>query len=150
MDGPTTGGEGMPVASGAGPTGSLYGKKGGKGQAKTGGGGGPADSTGTGVASVAAVKEMPKPIGNYDREFLGKDYPADALKNGIEGAVTVRVLVSDKGTVAEATLVKGLGHGLDDKALELAKRLRFEPARDTADRPVPVRISWTFHFTLPE
>jgi len=151
MDGPTTG-DGMAVASGAAPTGSLYGKRGAKGQAKTGGGGGPPDSTGTGtgVANIAAVKDMPKPIGNYDREFLGKDYPPEALKNGVEGAVTVRVLVSDKGTVSEAKLVKGIGYGLDEKALELAKRLKFEPARDTADRPVPVRISWTFHFTLPE
>ena len=137
MDGPTTGGEGMPVAAGARPTGSLYGKKAGKGQAKTGGGGGPPDSTGTGVASVAAVKEMPRPIGNYERENVGKDYPAEALRNAVEGAVSVRILVNDKGTVAEATVVKGLGFGLDEKALELARRLKFEPARDTGKDDTP-------------
>jgi protein TonB len=149
MDGPTTAGEGMPVAAGAGPTGSLYGKKGGKGQAKTGGGGGPPDSTGTGVAIVASVKSMPMPVGDYGR--LGKDaYTEEATKNGIEGPVMVRILVDEHGRVAEATVVKGLGYGLDAKALEAAKRLRFEPARDSADRAVPVRITWTFHFTLPE
>jgi protein TonB len=150
MDGPTVG-EGMPVASGARPTGNLYGRKTGKGDQGTGGGGGPPDSKGTGAVSVAAVKVMPKPIGNYARltKEMG-EYPPEAAKNGIEGAVIVKILVDDTGRVTEAKLVKGVGYGLDQKALELARKLRFEPGRDTADRPVSVRISWTFHFTLPE
>ena len=151
MDGPTTNGPGMPVAAGRAPTGSLYGKKGGKGQANTGGGGGPSDAEGTGgpVATVAAVKVMPKPVGDHGR--LGKEsYTPEALENAVEGAVIVRILVDEQGRVAEAKLVKGLGYGLDEKALEDVRKIRFEAARDTADRAVSVRISWTYHFTLPE
>lgn len=142
------------VAQGSGPTGSSRGVRGGTGTGARTGGGGPPDSTGTGgprVASVASVKRGPMPLGDeYDHVKLAeREYPTEARRLGIEGPVKVQILVTAEGKVAEATLVKGLGHGLDALALELARKLRFSPAVDHQDRPVAVRIVWTFHFKLP-
>lgn len=145
----STPGGGIEVPRGI-TTGSPRGVKGGTGTNT--GGGGPPDSTGTGVArpvSVAAIKTRAKPKGNYD--FVGdyEDYPAEAKRNGIEGVVKVKLVVDETGKVTSATVVKKLGHGLDERALELAKNIEFEPALDTADRPVTSIVIWTFRFTIP-
>lgn len=146
----TPGAGGLPVAAGERPEGSLYGRRGGKGTGK-GGGGGDADSTGSGgprVASIASIKTLPQPLEDYSH--LSREYPEEARRAGVEGDVIVRILVDENGRVAEVTLVKGAGFGLDRKALDIARRMRFRPARDTADRAVAYRITWTFHFTLPD
>lgn len=139
-------GGGMEVDQGS-STGSATGTPGGTGKGR--GGGAPVESTGTGgpkPVPLASVKSMPEPIGEYDYE---KDYPPEARKLGIEGKVAVRLLVDETGHVAETKLARGLGHGLDEKALELVRRIRFKPARDDAERAVATWITWTVTFTLP-
>ena len=130
---------------------------GGKGKGGTGGGKGTGGG-GTGPAaapappapvSVASIKTMPQPVGDTDFIEAHKDYPAEAKQLGIEGQVKVEVLVDAAGNVAKKRLVTRLGHGLDELALRLAARLRFRPAIDTTDRPVPATVVWTFTFTLP-
>jgi periplasmic protein TonB len=125
--------------------GTATGRPGGTGQGP--GGGGPEGSTGTGkVAMATSVKVLPKPIGEYD---YSKDYPAEALRQEVEGDVVVRLLIDATGHVAQKKLVRGLGFGLDEKALSFAADLRFEPARDESDQPVATWIPWTFRFKLP-
>jgi protein TonB len=99
--------------------------------------------------SVASIRKRPKPIGNTDFIDAHKDYPAEAKRQGIEGSIKVRLVVDAKGQVAEQKLVNRIGYGLDELALRLAKRLRFEPAIDTDGRAVAAVVVWTFHFTLP-
>ena len=53
------------------------------------------------------------------------------------------------GKVTKATLIKKLGHGLDELALKRARALTFTPAKDDADRPVASIVVWEFTFTLP-
>ncbi|HWU91261.1 MAG TPA: energy transducer TonB, partial [Kofleriaceae bacterium] len=79
-----------------------------------------------------------------------KDYPAEARRLGIEGAIRVRLLVDDKGKVKSAVLLNKLGHGLDELALARARQMEFEPARDTEDRVVSSTLVWTFNMTLPK
>ncbi len=126
--------------------GTATGRPGGTGKGP--GGGGPDGSTGTGkVALSTSVKVMPRPIGDYD---YSKDYPADALRQEVEGEVVVRILVDENGRVAQKKLVKRLGFGLDEKALAFAGELRFKPAEDDAGAPVATWIAWTFRFRLPK
>ncbi len=142
------GGGTMPVPQGAGPRGSARGVPGGKG----GGAGGPPDSGGTGprVASIASVKQQPIVDGDFDRVALGKDYPAEAKRLGIQGQVQVRLLVDDKGRVVQTRLHKGLGYGLDERAIALGKTIKFRPAVDSDDKPVAMWITWSFNFELPQ
>jgi TonB family protein len=98
------------------------------------------------VAPAAARAPAPAaPI----RRRSATDYPPDARRLGIEGQVKVRLKVDAEGNVASRSLVTRLGHGLDELALRLAARLRFKPAIDTSDKPVPATVVWTFTFTLP-
>ncbi len=118
----------------------------------SGGGGKPG---GTGPAapvpvSVAAIKRRAMPIGDTDFVEAHRDYPAEARRLGIEGQVKVRLLVDKSGEVTSRKLITRLGHGLDELAMKLARRLRFEAAIDTDDRSVASVVVWTFRFTLPQ
>jgi protein TonB len=135
---------------GTSPTGVPGGTRGGSGTGT--GGGGPPEATGTGprIVSAASLKSQPTVDGDFDRVQLGRDYPPEAKRLGIEGQVQVRLLVDDSGRVAQTKLLKGLGYGLDERAVTLARKIRFKPARDTNDQPVATWITWSFNFELPE
>lgn len=114
------------------------------------GGGGAADSQGTGgprPVSIASIKKRARPL-NPDLD-TSKLYPDEARRLGIEGQVKVYLVVDETGRVVRRRVTKSLGHGLDQVALELAKKLRFEPAIDTEGRPVSDKLEWTFTFVLP-
>jgi TonB family protein len=73
-------------------------------------------------------------------------YPQEALIKGIQGTVTVEILVSGSGRVARAEVRKSIPD-LDDAALEAVRRWRFSPA--TRDgRPVPCRMQIPVGFRL--
>jgi protein TonB len=62
-------------------------------------------------------------------------YTADAKAAHIEGQVMVRIKVSSNGTVTVLGVQKGLGHGLDQSALQSAQGCRFKPAVDANGNP---------------
>jgi TonB family protein len=119
----------------------------------TGEGTGSAAGAGAGPpapVSIATIKKRALPKGDYGYLSAGKDYPAEAKQLGIEGAIRVRLLVDDVGKVKSAVLLNKLGHGLDELALTQAKKIEFEPARDTDDHPVASVVIWTFDMRLPK
>lgn len=63
-------------------------------------------------------------------------YPEAALKARVRGYVTLRILVSETGGVADIAVVHAARGDLTKAALEAVRRWRFEPARK-AGRPVP-------------
>lgn len=85
-------------------------------------------------------------------------YPRAAQKSGVRARVVVEVLVRADGTVSEARVVERLrlgeggpqavselGFGLEEAALEAARRTTFFPAR-AAGRPVESRTTITIRF----
>lgn len=74
------------------------------------------------------------------------DYPEIARKAGIEGKVSVTVVISEKGNVIKATILKGIPM-LNDAALAAAKKCTFFPARQR-DKYVKVKMSIPFEFRL--
>lgn len=106
-----------------------------------------ADSgSGAGGDGDGTAATRPIPIGARDAQL---PYTRDALVAHAQGVVLVGVLVGVDGKVHETTLVRGLGHGLDQIALALAAKLQFQPARDALGAPTAARITWRFHFTPP-
>ncbi|GAA4044491.1 energy transducer TonB [Hymenobacter glaciei] len=70
-------------------------------------------------------------------------YPANALRNGVEGKVFVSFVVDPKGEVIDVKIVKGLGSGLDEETIRAIKTLpRFIPGKQNG-REVSVA------FTVP-
>jgi protein TonB len=137
-----------------GPAGSVKvtpgaGRAPGPGGGGSGGGGGAGEGTGPPKpVSIASIKRRAMPIGDTDFTRIG-DYPVEARQKRIEGDVIVELIVDERGRVIRRRVVKGLGHGLDQRALAMARKLRFEPAIDANDRPVTSKVPWTFTFTLP-
>jgi protein TonB len=120
---------------------------GGKGGGPRGGASGPPGEPGAG--GELSIKTMPE----VDTDACGRSiaYPPEAERAGIEGKVRLRVALDARGRVSSARVLRGLGHGLDEAAVEaLTRRCRFTPAIATDGRPVPFVIeSYSFVFELP-
>lgn len=74
-------------------------------------------------------------------------YTTGAREANVEGKVRVEVSVAADGSVQSARVLAGLGHGLDEKALEAARRATFEPAT-RCGKPVSATFVIAFRFTL--
>lgn len=75
-------------------------------------------------------------------------YPPDAEQRGIEGSVTVRMLVDRDGMVRQVTVLESTPAGVfDAAAMEALWRWRFTPAR-LADEPVRVWVRKRVRFEL--
>ena len=68
-------------------------------------------------------------------------YPEIAKFQHIMGKVYVRFVVNAEGRIADATVVRGRGHGLDEEALRLVWLMPpWQPGRQQGN---PVRVSCT-------
>ena len=75
------------------------------------------------------------------------DYTDDARAQHIEGEVILSVNFTTTGEVRVERVVKGLGHGLDEKAIDAAMQIRFKPALDHG-QPVDSRADVRIQFKL--
>lgn len=137
---------GIPVAKGPRSAGSGRGGTG----TGTGSGSGAGSSDAPAPASVAMIKTRALPKGDFSYFDASKDYPPEAKALGIEGVIRMRLIVDATGIVKSATPLNRLGHGLDELALERAKKIQFNPATDTDDQAVSSVVVWTFNMTLPK
>ncbi len=64
-----------------------------------------------------------------------------------QGIVVLKAVIDREGNVVDAKILKPLGFGLDDAALEASRRWRFTPAT-LHGKPVAVYMNLTVHFTL--
>jgi TonB family protein len=70
---------------------------------------------------------------------------ARALK--IQGSVLMGLLVTENGDVDSVLILRGLGHGLDEQAMEVARKLKFSPAT-RSDKPIPYWKKMSVEFNL--
>ncbi|HWE28152.1 MAG TPA: TonB family protein, partial [Polyangia bacterium] len=95
-----------------------------------------------GFAARAQQFEPPKLI-----ERVEAHYPDDAARAGVQGAVTLELIVDAEGRVAEATVLAPAGHGFDEAALAAVRQFRFTPGRADG-KPVPVKVTYRYAFKL--
>jgi TonB family protein len=88
----------------------------------------------------AAGPAAPEAVEDYAR--LVPRYSDDAIDSDVAGTVSLRLEIDETGRVTRAAVLKGLGYGLDEVAIETARRYRFHPARDAAGRAVPAVLGW--------
>jgi TonB family protein len=81
--------------------------------------------------------------------FIKADYPSDLVKQGVEGAVTLEIVVNDSGRVDSVAVVKGIHPRLDSAAARAAKAFVFSPAI-AGGQPVPVLMEYVYRFSLLE
>jgi protein TonB len=64
------------------------------------------------------------------------EYTDEARHEKLQGSVTLRVLVTADGRAGKVKILRGLGFGLDERAMDKVRVWRFEPARDTNRRAI--------------
>jgi TonB family protein len=76
------------------------------------------------------------------------NYTKEALQAGLEGFVFLTGTITADGTVSDIKVVKGLGLGLDEKAVENLQTWRFMPPVRNGE-PTPVNVRFEIRFNLP-
>lgn len=79
--------------------------------------------------------------------YIEPRYPEVARKARLQGVVIVQAIVNTSGEVENVRVLRGLGMGLDQAAVDAVKQWRFQPAT-LHGRPVPVYYNLTVNFQL--
>jgi TonB family protein len=74
-------------------------------------------------------------------------YTPKARKDKVEGMVELSAAVDARGNVADVKLVRGVGEGLDENAVETVRKWKFGPALKKG-HPVPVKVTVEINFAL--
>jgi protein TonB len=79
---------------------------------------------------------------------LSPDYPSGARRKGIEGYVTLSLLVTETGHVEDVVVLDSYPEGIfDTSATEIVTQWEFVPG-EYDNQPVPVRVTQTLRYSL--
>jgi periplasmic protein TonB len=105
-------------------------------------GAGSGGGIGGGVFKVGGGISAPEPVSTPDPE-----YTEQARLAKTQGTCILWMIVDDQGHPRDIRVVRGLGFGLDAKAVDAVRQWRFQPAMKDG-RPVNVQISVEVGFRL--
>jgi periplasmic protein TonB len=120
------------------------------------------NGTGTGIGSGNGAGLGPGSGGNYGgglRKIGGgvsspvviskvePEFSEEARKAKFMGVVLVNLIVDAKGMPQNVHVLRGVGMGLDDKALAAVRQYRFKPAIE-GGKPVPVELNVEVDFQI--
>ena len=96
--------------------------------------GGVISESGFGVEAAPAPRKREQPQSALDTEveILSKPKPVyteEARALRLEGDVVLEVIFEAGGVLRVLAVAQGLGHGLDEAAIDAARKIRFNPAR---------------------
>lgn len=135
---PASNSQGSGAAGGAGTgagTGIGEGSGPGIGEGTGGGTGGGPYRPGSGITPPSILQEV-KP-----------DYTDEARRRGLTGDVVLEIIVRSDGRVGNVRILRGLGSGLDQRAIDAVRQWRFSPARRFGT-PVDVLVEVAVEFRL--
>lgn len=132
------------LSNGSGSGGGIGSGQGGGIGSGIGPGLGPSEGGGIGggIYNVGGGVSAPRPIYDPDPE-----YSDEARKAKYQGSVVLQAVISPDGHPRNLRVVRSLGLGLDDKALEAVSKWKFEPALKDG-RPVAVMVQIEVAFRL--
>ena len=111
----------------------------------TGNGFGPGrgGNTGGGLYQIGGGVSAPVPIFTPEAEFSD-----EARRAKYQGVCLISLIVDAQGNPQNPRVVRALGMGLDEKALEAVRKYKFKPAYKDGRTPVPVMITVEVNFRL--
>lgn len=100
------------------------------------------------LAQDPAPDELPPLLRNPElTDFVQAPYPPEAQAEGLQGSVLLLIEIDETGKVSAVDVLRSLGNGFDEAAVEAAKQFVFTPAEDETG-PVPVAIEFEYGFVL--
>ncbi len=111
----------------------------------TGNGFGPGrgGNAGGGVYQIGGGVSAPVAIFTPEAEFSD-----EARRAKYQGVCLISLIVDAQGNPQDPRVIRALGMGLDEKALEAVRKYKFKPAMKDGRIPVPVRITIEVNFRL--
>ncbi|HEY3705124.1 MAG TPA: energy transducer TonB [Terracidiphilus sp.] len=100
-------------------------------------------NTGGGVYRVGGGISAPVAINAPEAEFSD-----EARRAKYQGEVMISLIVDAQGNPQNPRVVRPLGMGLDEKALEAVRKYKFKPALKDGRQPVPVMVTIAVNFRL--
>jgi TonB family protein len=94
------------------------------------------------VRKIGGGVTEPELIYKVDPEFS-----AEAKKAKFKGIVLVNLIVDAKGKPQDVHVLRGVGMGLDEKAIKAVKQYKFKPAL-LGGKPVPVELNVEINFQM--
>jgi protein TonB len=102
------------------------------------------------IYTVSEVNTKPEPIAGHDtfqRKWSKRvTYPEEAIRAKIEGVVFIEFVVEKDGSITEAAVRNGLGHGCDEAALEGFKEASINAWKPGIKQEQPVRVKMVLPF----
>jgi periplasmic protein TonB len=100
---------------------------------------------------ISLVSSLPRELSHTTEPIVIQktepQYTKEALDAKIEGVVTLSSVIGADGVPSYIQLVRGLGMGLDEKAVECLKQWRFRPASNHSE-PVAAKVTVEMNFRL--
>jgi len=94
-----------------------------------------------------AVEETPEPIGGIEAIQKKIIYPEIAKRAGVQGRVFIKAFVNEVGDVVKAEVIKGIGAGCDEAAVQAVMQTKFKPGKQRG-KSVKVQVSIPIVFKL--
>jgi len=94
-----------------------------------------------------AVEEMPEPIGGIAAIQSKIVYPEIAKRAGVQGRVFVKAYVDEAGRVTKVELIRGIGAGCDEAAMDAVNSVMFSPGKQRG-KAVKVQVTVPVLFKL--
>lgn len=94
-----------------------------------------------------AVEDTPEPIGGIEAIQQKIVYPEIAKRAGVQGRVFIKAFVDETGVVRKAEVLKGIGAGCDEAAVQAVMQTAFKPGRQRG-KAVKVQVSIPIIFKL--
>ena len=133
------------LSQGSGSNGGMGSGAGGGLGSGSGNGYGPGygGNTGGGVYRVGGGISAPIPIFQPEAEFSD-----EARRAKYQGVCLISMIVDAQGNPQNPRVIRPLGMGLDEKALEAVRKYKFKPAMKDGKTPVPVMVTVEVNFRL--
>lgn len=95
------------------------------------------------------VEQMPRLKGGMAELQGSVIYPPEARETGVEGRVTVQFVVNKLGDPTRLQVIRGIGYGADEEAVNAVEKTRFEPGKQNG-KPVCVQYALSINFRLDD
>lgn len=106
------------------------------------------------LSAAPSVMELATPEGGRKvfKQYLEKNlmYPEEAIKNQVEGKVTVQFTIGMSGQLSDFRIIRGIGYGCDEEVIRLIKAgPKWSPTKRN-EAPIQDRARVRMRFALPK
>ncbi len=82
--------------------------------------------------------------------FVRAEFPPSEIASGQGATVVLQIAIDASGQVVDVTVIGSATPAFDASAIAAAKKFVFEPATVICSKPIPVKITYRYQFTITE